>query len=109
MPGSKRGNAIAEYSLFIAIICVVIISMQIYVKRAIQGRAKASTDMVGEQFSADNSSYLNATIVKSTRKETTTPQGEAKSELLAPEIIWSGPYTDRFSDKKLTEETLFNK
>lgn len=107
MIGSKRGNSIIEYSMLIAIICAAILSLQIYVKRAVQGRAKASTDVIGEQFSAGNSSYTNSLLVKSERKETTTPQGETKSIFLEPEIVRRSPYVDTFSDKKLTEEKLF--
>lgn len=107
MIGSKRGNSIIEYSALIAIICAAIIAMQVYVKRAIQGRAKASSDIIGEQFSGDHSGYTNALIIDSTRKETITPQGETKAELLEPEVIYRSPYVDNFSDKKLTEEKLF--
>ncbi len=95
--------------MLIAIICAAIISMQIYVKRAIQGRAKASSDIIGEQFSSDWSNYAYDLLVKSERKETTTPQGETKSILLEPEVIYRSPYVDNFSDKKLTEEKLLEK
>lgn len=107
MIGSKRANSIIEYSLLMVIICAAIVAMQIYMKRGIQGGAKASSDSIGEQFSAASSDYTYTLTAKSERKETVTPQGEAKSILLEPEIIYRSPFVDNFSDKKLTEEKLF--
>ena len=107
MIGFKRGHSIVEYSLLMAIICAAMVAMQVYVKRAIQGRARDSTNIIGEQFSSDWSFYGHTITVKSERKETVAPQGEVKSTLLAPEIIYRSPLVDRFSDKKLTEEKLF--
>lgn len=108
MSGIKRGFSIIEYSILTAVVLAAFSGgMHIYLKRAVQGRLKASTDAIGEQFSAANSDYNYTLTVKSKRQETTTPQGLSRSELLEPEIIHRSSYTDYFSDKKLSEEKLF--
>jgi len=47
----KKGQSILEYAVFLGVIIAVIIVMQIYVKRAIQGKFKSNADQLGEQFS----------------------------------------------------------
>ena len=107
MIGIKKGSIIFEHAVLLTAVCLAIVATQIYLKRAVQGRYKSSTDQIGEQFSGDWSNYAYITTMKSTREETLTTAGAAESKLLAPEIIHRSPYTDRFSDKKLTEEKLF--
>jgi len=51
---NKRGQSTLEYAVIIAVVAAVLISMQVYIKRGLQGKIKQSTDDIGEQFSADH-------------------------------------------------------
>ena len=53
----KKGQSTLEYALVIAVIVAALVAMQTYIKRGFQGKLKASTDDVGEQFSAGASTY----------------------------------------------------
>lgn len=107
MDGNNKGSAILEYGLFIAIFISAVVAMQIYIKRAIAGKFKASTDAIGEQFSSSLSNYSYTRKITSQSEERVTPEGETVSTLLEPTINIVSPYTDNFSDKKLSEEKLF--
>lgn len=109
MPGRIKAQAIIEYSLFLALFMAVLLAMQIYLKRSFQGSLKRSTDTFsgGEQFSPALSNYTKVVKSSSQVKQTINPQGETRVESVSPEIILTEPFKDDFSDKKLTEESLF--
>lgn len=46
-----KGQSIFEYAVILAIVVASLITMRIYVKRAIEGRLRASTDEIGELYS----------------------------------------------------------
>ena len=48
---NKKGQNTLEYAVVIAVIVAALLAMQNYIKRGIQGKMKASTDDIGEQFS----------------------------------------------------------
>ena len=102
MRGIKRGAVILEYSMLIFAFCAALAVMDVYIKRAVQGNLKASTSSIGEQFSADYSNYTYVLTEKKKTKDTVTPAGVARSELLDHEFIHRSPYTDSFSGKKLS-------
>ena len=107
MSGFKRASSILEYCILITVFCTALVGMQIYLKRAVQGELKAHTDSIGGQFSSAWSDYTYTTKITSKRQETITPQGEIESTLLEPFKTIRSAYVDDFSDKKLTEEGLF--
>jgi uncharacterized protein (UPF0333 family) len=51
---NKRGQSTLEYGVLIAVVVGALIAMSVYMKRGLQGRIRASTDDIGEQFSATN-------------------------------------------------------
>lgn len=51
MRESSKGQSIFEYAMIIAIVVAGLMSMQIYMKRAVEGRLRASMDEVGELYS----------------------------------------------------------
>ncbi len=59
-----KGQTILEYTLIVVIILGVIIAMQVYVKRGIQGRWKSAADDFGGQYDPRN---VNALIKYSTQ------------------------------------------
>ncbi|MBU1998962.1 MAG: hypothetical protein KKE64_05660, partial [Candidatus Omnitrophica bacterium] len=40
----KRGNALGEYALILGIVTIALVSMNVYMKRGIQGKVKDMTD-----------------------------------------------------------------
>ena len=50
----KKGQSTLEYAILIIIILGALMSIQIYIKRGIQGRLKSATDDIGDQFSPGN-------------------------------------------------------
>jgi len=96
-----------EYSVLIFTFCAALLAMHIYLKRAVQGGLKASTNSIGEQFSMDYSNYTYVLTENKKTRDTVTTAGVARSELLGNEIVHRSPYTDNFSGNKLNEEKLF--
>ena len=47
---NKKAQSTLEYAILIIIIIAALLSLQVYVKRGIQGRLKSATDDVGEQY-----------------------------------------------------------
>ncbi len=99
--GGRRGQSLLEYAVVGTCVVVVIVGIQTYAKRALQGRLKVSTDAVGEQFSPQWSSfsYTVNSSEKSTR--TLTADGDVHTTLLTPSVMTTSSYVDRFSNKPL--------
>lgn len=106
---NNKAITIIEYSFFIALFIAAIAVMQIYLKRAMQGRIKGATDNLsgGQLFSPSVSRYRQVVSSSSKTEEITTPQGESVSTLLEPSVTSTEPFVDDFSGKKLKEEGLF--
>jgi Flp pilus assembly pilin Flp len=83
---SKKGQGILEYAMILSIVVAVIVAIQLYVKRALEGKFKQSADQIGEQFTTAET-YTIETQSQSARKEQTlaglTPgtQGWTRSEI----------------------------
>ncbi|TAN61410.1 hypothetical protein EPN16_03250 [bacterium] len=67
---SKKGQGILEYAMILSIVVAVIVAIQIYVKRALEGKFKQSADQIGEQFTAAQN-YTIQTVSQSARREQT--------------------------------------
>jgi uncharacterized protein (UPF0333 family) len=80
----KKGQSTLEYAILIIIIIGALISIQVYIKRGIQGRLKGASDDIGTQFDPGNSS---ANIIRRTRgqSEETFLIGVTRSQLLQVE------------------------
>ena len=80
----KKGQSTLEYAILIIIIIGALLSIQIYIKRGIQGRLKSAADDIGEQFSPGNT---NSVITTKSRSRTldTFVNGVTESKLLEQE------------------------
>lgn len=109
MVGRNKATSIIEYSVFIALFIAALTAMQIYVKRAMQGRIRGVAQNIGggDLFSPTYSSYRQVTSSSSVTEETITADGKSVSTLLEPSVTLTEPSADDFSDKKLREEGLF--
>ena len=50
----RKGQSTVEYIVLIIIVIGALLTIQVYVKRGIQGRMKTSSDDIGDQFSPGN-------------------------------------------------------
>lgn len=67
---NKKGQGILEYAMILAIVVAVIVAIQLYVKRALEGKFKQSADQIGEQFTTAET-YTIETQSQSARREQT--------------------------------------
>ena len=65
----KKAQSTLEYAILIIIVIGALLSIQVYIKRGIQGRLKSATDDIGEQYSPGNTNITKTTTVGSTTTE----------------------------------------
>ena len=65
-----KGQSTLEYAVLIIIVIGALLSIQVYIKRGVQGRLKSAADDIGEQYSPGNTNYTARTIVRSNTSET---------------------------------------
>lgn len=70
---SRRAQGMLEYSMVIACVVAALLTMQYYIKRAIQGRVRESADTIGEQYAPR---YMDSQITI-TQTGNTTIKAEA--------------------------------
>ena len=81
----KKGQSTLEYAVLIIIIIGALLAIQQYIKRGVQGRLKAATDDIGDQFSVGNTNVIKIHHTSSRTGETFF-SGSSKSTLLANEV-----------------------
>ena len=77
----NKGQSTLEYAVLIIIIIGALLSIQVYIKRGIQGRLKSATDDIGDQFSPGNT-YVNKHTITNATETTTTNQGTGQRTVL---------------------------
>ena len=85
----RKGQSTLEYALVIAAVVAALVMMQIYLKRGLAGRFKASADDVGEQFDPAAFSSEYTTTVDSESIESVS-EGVTRSEITSDETNTSG-------------------
>ncbi|MCK4883064.1 MAG: hypothetical protein KAS92_08570 [Candidatus Omnitrophica bacterium] len=80
----QKGQSTLEYAILIIIIIGALLSIQVYIKRGIQGRLKSATDDIGTQFSPGNTNVIKK-MTTSSRSSETFQDGVTRSELLEEE------------------------
>ena len=81
----RKGQSTVEYAVLIIIIIGALLSIQLYIKRGIQGRLRSAADDIGEQFSPGNTNFTVTQRAYSKTSETFL-NGVTRSELLADQI-----------------------
>ena len=76
-----KGQSTLEYAVLIIIIIGALLSIQVYIKRGLQGRLKSSADDIGDQYSDGNTNITRATATHS-RTSDTFLNGTTRSTLL---------------------------
>src|SRR5580658_8721304 len=80
----KRGQSTLEYAVLIVVIIGALLTLQVYIKRGVQGRLKSSADDVGDQYSDGNTNEIK-TVVTSSNTEESFQAGQSTTNLLTPE------------------------
>lgn len=65
-----KGQSTLEYAVLIIIVIGALLSIQVYIKRGVQGRLKGAADDIGEQYSPGNTNIRKTTKVRSNTLET---------------------------------------
>jgi hypothetical protein len=86
-----KGQSTLEYAILIIIVIGALLSIQVYIKRGVQGRLKSSTDDIGDQYSPGNTNV---------RKTVHTSANTA-------EVFRHGVSTSRLNEDEVTD-TLMN-
>jgi len=80
----QRGQSTVEYAILIIIVIGALLSIQVYIKRGIQGRLKSASDDIGEQYSPGNTNITRTTLTYSQTDDLfgVSAQGVSKSTLV---------------------------
>ncbi len=76
----RRGQSTLEYAMVIICLTVALLTMQHYIKRAIQGRAREAADTIGEQYAPK---HMNSEITI-TQRGTTNVEARAVPDPIDP-------------------------
>ena len=79
-----KGQSTLEYAILVIIVIGALLTIQAYVRRGIMGRAKKSSDDIGDQYDPGNTNYLMMKNTYSNTKQTATG-GRSTTELLSDE------------------------
>jgi Flp pilus assembly pilin Flp len=66
----RQGQSTLEYAILIIIIIAALLSIQVYIKRGVQGRFKQAADDIGDQFSVGNTNVVHTTTTSSKTLDT---------------------------------------
>lgn len=88
-----RGQSTLEYVILVGFVVAALIAMGVYMKRGFQGRLRESTDQIGEQYSAQNTTSSYTTTVDLEQKETLGAKGAVKTEIIKNEQKKTGSET----------------
>ncbi len=77
----KRGQSTLEYAVLAVVVIGALLTVQVYIKRGVQGRLKTAADDIGDQYSEGNTNEIKTTITSSNTEETFNA-GVSKSNIL---------------------------
>jgi uncharacterized protein (UPF0333 family) len=80
----KRGQSTLEYAVLIVVIIGALLTIQVYIKRGIQGRLKSSADDIGDQYSDGNTNIIK-TVTRSGNEYESFNEGSAVTAMNTPE------------------------
>ncbi|RJP27421.1 MAG: hypothetical protein C4533_08170 [Candidatus Omnitrophota bacterium] len=93
---SRKGQSTYEFALVVIVLVAALISMQVYIKRAVQGRLKDSIQQSGEDFYAPRET-TGTTVTQTTIEE-------SRESELQPGIMFIGDDIQYGHTNTVTEE-----
>ena len=76
-----KGQSTLEYVILLGFIVAALIAMGVYMKRGIQGRLRQSTDQVGEQYSARNTTSKYTVTTNTSQTENMESGGKTTTNI----------------------------
>lgn len=71
---NMRGQSTLEFTIIIACIVAALLAMQVYIKRAVQGKLRSAADDIGRQYDPKNT--ISDIIISQNSDVTTTIESE---------------------------------
>jgi hypothetical protein len=65
-----KGQSTLEYAVLIIIVIGALLSIQVYIKRGIQGRMRSATDDIGDQYAPGNTNVTKVMTTGASTRET---------------------------------------
>jgi Flp pilus assembly pilin Flp len=90
---SLRGQSTLEYVILIGFVVAALIAMGVYMKRGVQGKLRESTDQIGEQYSAQNTTSEYTTVTDMAQSETVAAGGASTTTITKNQQIKTGSET----------------
>jgi cytoskeletal protein RodZ len=81
----KRGQSTLEYAVLVVVIIGALLTIQVYIKRGVQGRLKSAADDIGDQYSDGNTNQVKTTV-RSSNTEETFAHGQSSSNIIGKEL-----------------------
>ncbi len=83
-----KGQSTLEYAVLVIIVIGALLSIQVYIKRGVQGRLKSAADDIGDQYSVGNTNVrkVTTTISNTTDQFGQGSVGISVSSLRADEV-----------------------
>ena len=76
-----KGQSTLEYVILLGFVVAALIAMGVYMKRGIQGRLRQSTDQVGGQYSAKNTTGKYTVVTGMSQKENMIAGGKTTTNV----------------------------
>ena len=76
-----RGQSTLEYVILTGFIVAALIAMGTYMKRGVQGKLRESTDSVGEQYEAGETTGKYTTNISQQQHESVRAKGETETTM----------------------------
>ena len=80
----RRGQSTLEYAVLIVVVIGALLTIQVYIKRGVQGRLKSASDDIGDQYSDGNTNVLKVVTRNSDSTESFNA-GNSSTQLTVPE------------------------
>jgi Flp pilus assembly pilin Flp len=77
-----KGQTTLEYAILIVIIIGALLTLQVYIKRGVQGRFKSATDDIGEQYSMAEGANYSKRVTTSSYTQDNSTAGVSQTTLL---------------------------
>jgi len=81
----RKGQSSMELVIIMIIVMAALLSIQVYLKRGVQGRLRSAADDVGDQYSAGNTNVRKVVTVSSNTHETQAG-GLQTTDMNTPEV-----------------------
>ena len=77
----RRGQSVLEYVVLMIIVIAALLTMQVYMKRGVQGRWKTAVDDLGDQYNP------NTTTINLVYNYDTTSSSEVRVETIGADFV----------------------